>query len=339
MTVAIGNYVAEFEGAKVRISDANFEFALVSSNPRWTLDSGDYIEYDRAANNLIIRATTLDMRLNDITSNYFFGSDGSGNPQITFDTGGDYWYYVRSTNTFTYRIANITKLQIAAATITFGVDGSAPALVLASMDGTNEGGELRLNGAAANIDWIVDNYGGTIRFIEGGLVDLTLALAAAGMAQLTIGNGTNRASLYMKGNATDPGRFVIEGNGTEADWIFDAYGGKLRFMSVTGTEYNHFLPAGSAIVGYLRVGSLIAPANTAAGDMTVDGKFRCESDIDHNGANIGFFGVAPAARVAAYTPTNVVADRAYDANATTTDELADVLGTLIADLKSYGLLQ
>lgn len=46
-------------------------------------------------------------------------------------------------------------------------------------------------------------------------------------------------------------------------------------------------------------------------------------------------GVTPSA---AYTPTNVTTDRAFDANATTTDELADVLGTLIADLQARGLL-
>jgi hypothetical protein len=40
----------------------------------------------------------------------------------------------------------------------------------------------------------------------------------------------------------------------------------------------------------------------------------------------------------AYTITNVTTDRAYDANATTVDELADVLGTLIADLKTKGIL-
>lgn len=39
-----------------------------------------------------------------------------------------------------------------------------------------------------------------------------------------------------------------------------------------------------------------------------------------------------------YTTTNVTTDRTYDANATTTDELADVLGTLIADLKGSGVL-
>jgi hypothetical protein len=39
-----------------------------------------------------------------------------------------------------------------------------------------------------------------------------------------------------------------------------------------------------------------------------------------------------------YSATNVTTDRAYDANATSTDELADVLGTLIADLKTAGVL-
>ena len=68
-------------------------------------------------------------------------------------------------------------------------------------------------------------------------------------------------------------------------------------------------------------------------DLEIDG------DLNHDGTEIGFFGVTPVARAAAYTPTNVTTDRSYDANATSTDELADVLGTLIADLQAYGLLQ
>ena len=41
---------------------------------------------------------------------------------------------------------------------------------------------------------------------------------------------------------------------------------------------------------------------------------------------------------AAYTPTNVTPDRAFDADSTSTAELADVLGTLIADLQTLGLV-
>jgi hypothetical protein len=40
----------------------------------------------------------------------------------------------------------------------------------------------------------------------------------------------------------------------------------------------------------------------------------------------------------AYTPTNVTTDRSYDANSTSIDEIADVLGTLIADLQSKGII-
>ena len=58
-----------------------------------------------------------------------------------------------------------------------------------------------------------------------------------------------------------------------------------------------------------------------------------------NATGLGFFNVTPVARAAAYTPTNVKPDRSYDANATTVEELADVLGTLIADFQAYGLLQ
>jgi hypothetical protein len=61
-------------------------------------------------------------------------------------------------------------------------------------------------------------------------------------------------------------------------------------------------------------------------------------DLDHDGSLVGFFGVAPAARPTTYSVTNLVTDRSYDANATTTAELADVLGTLIADLRSLGLV-
>ncbi len=39
-----------------------------------------------------------------------------------------------------------------------------------------------------------------------------------------------------------------------------------------------------------------------------------------------------------YTVTNVTTDRAIDVNVTTMDELADVVGTLIVDLKARGIV-
>jgi len=45
-----------------------------------------------------------------------------------------------------------------------------------------------------------------------------------------------------------------------------------------------------------------------------------------------------AYRENSYTVSNVTTDRSFDANSTTLDEIADVLGTLISDLKSVGIL-
>lgn len=49
-------------------------------------------------------------------------------------------------------------------------------------------------------------------------------------------------------------------------------------------------------------------------------------------------GIVGAAQTGYTTPTNLTTDRTFDANATTIDELADVLGTLIEDLKTKGII-
>ena len=56
------------------------------------------------------------------------------------------------------------------------------------------------------------------------------------------------------------------------------------------------------------------------------------------GSQIGFFGVTPVSRDTGWSVTNVTTARSYDADDTTVDELADVLGTLINYLISLGLL-
>lgn len=55
--------------------------------------------------------------------------------------------------------------------------------------------------------------------------------------------------------------------------------------------------------------------------------------------SVGFNDTAPVAQPTGYTTfTNLVTDRTCDANATTVEELADILGTLIVDLKATGII-
>lgn len=56
-----------------------------------------------------------------------------------------------------------------------------------------------------------------------------------------------------------------------------------------------------------------------------------------NDSQMGFFGAAPASRQT-YSVSNVTPDRTYDAASTTTAELGDVVGTVIADLQAQGIL-
>jgi hypothetical protein len=60
--------------------------------------------------------------------------------------------------------------------------------------------------------------------------------------------------------------------------------------------------------------------------------------VQDDGAYAFAGGTVGAAQTGYTTPTNLTTDRTFDANATTIDELADVLGTLIEDLKTKGII-
>jgi hypothetical protein len=53
---------------------------------------------------------------------------------------------------------------------------------------------------------------------------------------------------------------------------------------------------------------------------------------------IGFWNATPVVQSTGWAMSNVTSDKVLDANATTIDELADVVGTLIDQLKTYGIL-
>ena len=96
---------------------------------------------------------------------------------------------------------------------------------------------------------------------------------------------------------------------------------------------------------HVHSGVALTTAQTVGGEKTFSAKTTFNSEVEiggtlnHGGAAINFFGVAPAARASSYTITNGTTDRGYDANSFSIDELADVLYTLIQDLTLYGLLQ
>jgi hypothetical protein len=115
--------------------------------------------------------------------------------------------------------------------------------------------------------------------------------------------------------------------------------GTAGFSGGGGTNFS-----GSSNGTFIGVNSLSAFTGNLL-DMQIDGVTFIKITnskaitIGSSTSTIGFYGQTPAARPSAYTVTNGTTDRSFDADATSLDEIADVLGTLINDLKTIGLLQ
>lgn len=175
---------------------------------------------------------------------------------------------------------------------------------------------------------------------SGGTVDASAnALiveddAAGGMSILTpagsdgniyFGASTASSTLILRREATTEA-FVITGD-SGIERMRMTYGGMISIgtsaLPTTGTKGLVF-GDGTALA---TMGSNTAGlyANDIAGNVSMHA-------INENGDIIKLI------KTGTYTPTNVTADRAYDANATSLDEIADVLGTLIADLQLTGLI-
>jgi hypothetical protein len=159
---------------------------------------------------------------------------------------------------------------------------------------------------------------------------------------------TNSVGLTLRGDGADSGNFTMEDTGVATIFHIDVTAGITQIRSFinanvinivgddTGAVTRNLItmdPDGANSIELYEVGVSVARTATAAlgglfanNTLTGAGFERVLTTADRRSAEI-------------YTPTNVSTDRAYDANATTLDELADVLGTLIADLQAIDVIQ
>ena len=157
-------------------------------------------------------------------------------------------------------------------------------------------------------------------YSDGGFVEELVYNFHAGQTLGTAGNfgaeGGLQVNLAQGTAATDD--TVIQGGTDTVLFVVDASADTVHVGSALTADGAKFFVDGKASISQ---------------ELEVNGAFN------HDGLTVGFYGVAPVTRAAAYTVTNLTADRTYDANATTVAELADVLGTLIGDLRLLGLVQ
>jgi hypothetical protein len=130
---------------------------------------------------------------------------------------------------------------------------------------------------------------------------------------------------YFRGNGATSWRCSTAGGIKDLDWSATNIGNGEVVKTGAGRYYrNKFF-----------IASTVEPTHLSGVETTADGAvwtYLASTDA-------AFTLVQDVVKQTnAYTPTNVVTDRSFNANATTTDELADVLGTLIADLQSAGVI-
>lgn len=166
----------------------------------------------------------------------------------------------------------------------------------------------------------------------GGKDQITLSSTTAG-AGVTIGADTNLyrsaagtlktdGSIIAVGDISTTGGGLSSGSSITATYGILARSGTNQ-VNISGDGVNPIITFGSAEDTNLYRGN--------SNQLKTDDALMVVGNFAANGAT-------PAARPD-YTTSNVTTDRAYDANSTSIDEVADVLGTVIADLIAIGLFQ
>jgi hypothetical protein len=135
---------------------------------------------------------------------------------------------------------------------------------------------------------------------------------------------------------TDSGALEVNGLDTGANFAF-------RARSSTG---NSLLQVRNDIkIGNRTIDNNVAVTIRGTSNLSSETTFRVASDSGsyifecRNDGAFSFRGGSTTVAQTGYTTfTNLTTDRTCDANATTIDELADILGTLIVDLKTKGII-
>lgn len=217
--------------------------------------------------------------------------------------------------------------------ITTGVAYDVSSSVLSAGATVGTGIGLRVqnpNAPTAMTTWIGADFGAFTRATTDNI----------GVRIATPSGATNNYALQLSGTG-----------GTAASGI--TFGTDLQLYRVAASV---LVNSGSErIATYLNVGAITAPANTTAGDLSFIRGFMT-GNLTITDANIvlsattgtkigtattqklGFYNATPIVQPSAYTVSNPSTDRAYDVASTSVNELAAVLGTLITDLKSLGLI-
>jgi hypothetical protein len=161
------------------------------------------------------------------------------------------------------------------------------------------------------------------RFITGGATALTIANNSIFLGFDTRANADNETNQIVIGYQTT-------GLGSNTTTIGNA--------STTQTNLYGNLTLGTTTSGG-RLTVRGSGTTSAANSLLVEDSAGTDTFVVRNDGGYAFKGGTVGVAQTGYTTfTNLTTDRTCDANATTVEELADILGTLIEDLKTKGII-
>jgi hypothetical protein len=171
--------------------------------------------------------------------------------------------------------------------------------------------------------------------LDSGTTGAVNLATGASAKTISIGNQTGTTAVNIDYGTGD---LTVDG---QSDILLSAVTGISIFAS--NTTASNFTSANTTASTNTALTILCDNTGATAGDATLNLNATSTNgsaiiNIGSTGGLLGFYGATAVVQSAAYTPTNVVTDRAYDANATSLNEVADVLGTLIADLQATGII-
>lgn len=298
----------------------------------WVLQ--DDLSLDGAsARTLTLTNGTLDANNNNVTAG-LISSSNSNTRAISMGTGT---WTLTSSGTV-WNLATTTGLTVTPSTSTIKLtDASATAKTFSG------GGKTYYN------IWLTGAGTGTFDFVGSNTFNNFKADTPPHTIRFTAGTTTTVTSWSVSGSS---GNLMTISSITGASHTLTKSGGRqissdyLSVTNSTASPANTWFAGANSTDGGGNSGWLFTvvtpPVGQYLGDATIRldtiNEYSSAAGVSIDGLLIKDGGGKTLLGSTAYTPTNVTTDRSYDANATTTDELADVLGTLIADLQNKGIL-
>jgi len=181
---------------------------------------------------------------------------------------------------------------------------------------------------------------------KGVVTNLTAVEAASKVTSQ--GTATNARGVLVHSTVKEGSGIVTNNIGVDIESMTSGstlnVGLRIAPSTSTGAQAIQITGTPTTAAGGITFGTDTTLYRSAADTLKTDdklhvvGELELDGALNHDGTTFGLFGAAPATQSTGWSVSNVTTDKTFDANATTVNELADVVGTLIDTLKTYGVL-